>query len=53
VFRIGHLGCLNELMLCGVLSGVAIGLRRMSVPSKCSGIDEALEHMEYSLAHAG
>jgi len=53
VFRIGHLGRLNELMLCGVLSGVAIGLRRMSVPLRCTGIDEALRYLDDSLAHAG
>ncbi|MGH7060886.1 MAG: pyridoxal-phosphate-dependent aminotransferase family protein, partial [Stellaceae bacterium] len=31
-FRIGHLGHFNDLMLCGTLSGVEMGLHRAGVP---------------------
>ena len=31
VFRIGHLGCFNDLMLAGTLSGVEMGLRLAGV----------------------
>ena len=33
VFRIGHLGSFNDLMLAGTLSGVEMGLRLAGVPS--------------------
>ena len=45
VFRIGHLGYLNDAWLCGVLAGVAAGLRRAGVPVPRSGVDEALAAM--------
>jgi len=32
VFRIGHLGDFNDLMLAGTLSGVEMGLALASVP---------------------
>ena len=32
VFRIGHLGSFNDLMLAGTLSGVEMGLRLAGVP---------------------
>ena len=32
VFRIGHMGSFNELMLAGTLSGVEMGLRLAGVP---------------------
>lgn len=43
VFRIGHLGDFNDLMLCGTLSGVEMGLRDAGVPYKTGGIGAALE----------
>ena len=43
VFRIGHLGHFNDLMLAGTLSGVEMGLRLARVPIKGSGVQAALE----------
>jgi alanine-glyoxylate transaminase/serine-glyoxylate transaminase/serine-pyruvate transaminase len=48
VFRIGHLGSFNDLMLMGTLSGVEMGLRLAGVPHRTGGIMAAIE----SLAHA-
>jgi alanine-glyoxylate transaminase/serine-glyoxylate transaminase/serine-pyruvate transaminase len=48
VFRIGHLGSFNDLMLMGTLSGVEMGLRLAGVPHRAGGIMAAIE----SLAHA-
>ena len=45
VFRIGHLGDLNELMLMGVLSGVEMGLTKAKVPFKAGGIMAALQYL--------
>jgi len=38
VFRIGHLGWFNDLMLAGTLSGVEMGLRLFGIPPKTSGV---------------
>ncbi len=43
VFRIGHLGHFNDLMLAGTLSGVQLGLRLSGVPIKPGGVEAALE----------
>jgi alanine-glyoxylate transaminase/serine-glyoxylate transaminase/serine-pyruvate transaminase len=43
VFRIGHLGHFNDLMLAGTLAGVQMGLRLAGVPIKPGGVDAALE----------
>jgi alanine-glyoxylate transaminase/serine-glyoxylate transaminase/serine-pyruvate transaminase len=45
VFRIGHLGHFNDLMLAGTLSGVEMGLRLAKVPHKAGGITAALESL--------
>ena len=45
VFRIGHLGDFNELMLAGTLSGVEMGLSAAGVPHKKGGISAALEYL--------
>ena len=42
VFRIGHLGSFNDLMLAGTLSGVELGLRLAGVPHKEGGVMAAL-----------
>jgi alanine-glyoxylate transaminase/serine-glyoxylate transaminase/serine-pyruvate transaminase len=42
VFRIGHLGDLNDLMLCGTLCGVEMGLARFGVPHKAMGVAAAM-----------
>ncbi len=46
VFRIGHLGHFNDLMLAGTLCGVELGLALTGVPIDRGGIDAALEHLE-------
>ncbi len=45
VFRIGHLGWLNDLMLCGTLSGVEMGLHRAGIPHRAGGVAAALEFL--------
>jgi len=43
VFRIGHLGDFNDLMLCGSLAGVEMGLRAAGVPHRAGGVQAAME----------
>jgi alanine-glyoxylate transaminase/serine-glyoxylate transaminase/serine-pyruvate transaminase len=43
VFRIGHLGAFNDLMLAGTLSGVEMGLRLAGIPHKPGGVMAALD----------
>jgi alanine-glyoxylate transaminase / serine-glyoxylate transaminase / serine-pyruvate transaminase len=43
VFRIGHLGDFNDLMLAGTLCGVEMGLRTAGVTLRGSGVEAALE----------
>ena len=43
VFRIGHLGHFNELMLMGTLSGVEMALDVAKVPHKAGGVLAAME----------
>ena len=45
VFRIGHLGDFNDLMLAGTLSGVEMGLKKAGVPYKPGGIMAALDFL--------
>src|SRR5690606_20998509 len=45
VFRIGHLGSFNDLMLAGTLSGVEMGLALAGVPHRAGGVQRALEHL--------
>jgi alanine-glyoxylate transaminase/serine-glyoxylate transaminase/serine-pyruvate transaminase len=42
VFRIGHLGSFNDLMLMGTLSGVEMGLRMAGIPHREGGVMAAL-----------
>src|SRR5262245_12467419 len=46
VFRIGHLGDFNDLMLAGTLSGVEMGLAAAGAPFRRGGITAALQHLE-------
>ncbi len=46
VFRIGHLGDFNDLMLAGTLCGVEMGLVAAGVPIARGEVDAALEHLE-------
>ena len=43
VFRIGHLGDFNDLMLAGTLSGVEMALELAGVPHQKGGVAAALE----------
>jgi alanine-glyoxylate transaminase / serine-glyoxylate transaminase / serine-pyruvate transaminase len=43
IFRIGHLGDFNDLMLMGSLAGVELGLRSAGVPFQASGLAAAID----------
>jgi alanine-glyoxylate transaminase/serine-glyoxylate transaminase/serine-pyruvate transaminase len=43
IFRIGHLGDFNDLMLMGTLSGVEMGLELAGVPVKKGGVLAAMD----------
>jgi alanine-glyoxylate transaminase/serine-glyoxylate transaminase/serine-pyruvate transaminase len=43
IFRIGHLGDFNDLMLAGTLSGVEMGFALAGIPYKPGGVLAALE----------
>jgi len=45
VFRIGHLGDFNDLMLLGTLSGVEMALGLAKVPHKAGGVQAALTYL--------
>ena len=45
IFRIGHLGHFNDLMLCGTLCGVEMGLHRAGIPHKKDGVAAALDYL--------
>ena len=45
VFRIGHLGDFNDLMLAGTLSGVEMGLEAAEIPYNRGGINAALDYL--------
>ena len=45
MFRIGHLGDFNDLMLAGTLSGIEMGLGLAGVPHHKGGINAALEFL--------
>ena len=48
VFRIGHLGDFNELMLAGTLCGVEMGLELAGVPHLRGGVGAALQYLARS-----
>jgi alanine-glyoxylate transaminase/serine-glyoxylate transaminase/serine-pyruvate transaminase len=45
VFRIGHLGDFNDLMLMGTLAGVEIGLQAAVVPHQPNGVRAAIDFL--------
>jgi alanine-glyoxylate transaminase/serine-glyoxylate transaminase/serine-pyruvate transaminase len=45
VFRIGHLGSLNDLTLAGTLAGVEMGLDLAGVPHRKGGVDAAMSYL--------
>jgi alanine-glyoxylate transaminase/serine-glyoxylate transaminase/serine-pyruvate transaminase len=52
VFRIGHLGDFNDLMLAGTLSGVEMGLEVAGVPHRKGGAAAALAYLAGEAAGA-
>jgi alanine-glyoxylate transaminase/serine-glyoxylate transaminase/serine-pyruvate transaminase len=45
VFRIGHLGDFNDLMLIGTLAGVEMGLVAAGVPHEAGGVQAAMDSL--------
>ena len=45
VFRIGHLGDLNDLSLIGTLAGVEMSLGRSTIPHTAGGVQAALDFL--------
>ena len=52
VFRIGHLGDFNDLMLMGALAGVEMGLALAAVPHRKGGTQVALDYLVQAHAAA-
>ena len=48
VFRIGHLGDFNDLMLLGTLSGVEMGLSLSGIPHQRGGVETAMQTLTKS-----
>jgi alanine-glyoxylate transaminase/serine-glyoxylate transaminase/serine-pyruvate transaminase len=46
IFRIGHLGDFNDLMLAGTLSGLEMGLSLAGIPFSKGGVAAALDYLE-------
>jgi alanine-glyoxylate transaminase/serine-glyoxylate transaminase/serine-pyruvate transaminase len=53
VFRIGHLGDFNDLMLAGTLSGVEMGLELAGVPHRKGGVPAALDYLAQAASTEG
>jgi alanine-glyoxylate transaminase/serine-glyoxylate transaminase/serine-pyruvate transaminase len=47
VFRIGHLGDFNDLMLAGTLCGVEMGLMLSDIPARTGGVAAALAYLAH------
>ncbi len=45
IFRIGHLGYFNDLMLAGTLSGIEMGLIAVNAPIETGGVSAALSFL--------
>jgi alanine-glyoxylate transaminase/serine-glyoxylate transaminase/serine-pyruvate transaminase len=45
VFRIGHLGDFNDLMMAGTLSGIEMGLKLAGISYPRSGVAAALDYL--------
>ena len=45
LFRIGHLGHFNDLMLAGTLAGIEMGLGLAGVPHEKGGVDAAMDYL--------
>lgn len=53
VFRIGHLGDINELTLIGTLAGCEMGFELAGVPHQKGGVDAAMRHLAQTSAAEG
>jgi alanine-glyoxylate transaminase/serine-glyoxylate transaminase/serine-pyruvate transaminase len=53
VFRIGHLGWMNELMVIGGIAGVELGLGLAGVKHKAGGVQAAVEYFGGNTAGHG
>jgi alanine-glyoxylate transaminase/serine-glyoxylate transaminase/serine-pyruvate transaminase len=49
VFRIGHLGHFNDLMLMGTLAGVEMGLQLAQVPHHAGGVASSMSYLNETL----
>jgi alanine-glyoxylate transaminase/serine-glyoxylate transaminase/serine-pyruvate transaminase len=49
IFRIGHLGSFNDLLLAGTLSGVEMGLELAALPHRKGGVQAALDELARTL----
>ncbi len=50
VFRIGHLGDFNDLMLVATLAGVEMGLSKAKIPHNAGGVGVAMEVLDQTQA---
>lgn len=46
MFRIGHLGDINDLTLIGALSGVEMALGKADVPHDVGGVGVAMKYLQ-------
>jgi len=46
VFRIGHLGDINDVTLLGTLAGIEMGLHLAEVPHSSGGTQAALDYLK-------
>src|ERR1700726_2083179 len=53
VFRIGHLGSFNDLMLMGTLAGVEMGLGLVGAPHRKGGVEAAREYLAEAAGRSG
>lgn len=53
VFRIGHLGACNDLVLMGALNGVEMGLGLAGVPHKTGGAEAARKYLTKTARETG
>ena len=49
IFRIGHLGDFNDLMLAGTLAGLEMGMSLAGIPFSKGGVAAALDYLESTL----
>ncbi len=45
IFRIGHLGDINDLSLCATLAGIEMGLALAGVPHRKGGVQAAMDYL--------